>query len=155
MRQEDFTKREAGTGKPILQINIREPETSHQRLEEIQSLQSTIESWINLENENLSMKEQRIPIVFFPTNYATNKPIADPDIERHSHVRFAGPDSLINICKTTEKVLTSLSFYLQKLPDDVGSEVAALMKSTREQTESLKKRCEELRQKWSQNHSDK
>ncbi len=153
MQQEDFTKREAGTGKPILEMKIGEPETPSERLQEIENLQSTMESWINLENENLSMKEQGIPLVFCPTNYTTNKPIADPKIARYSYVKFAGPDSLINICKTTEKVLTSLSFYLEKLPDDTKPEVTSLMESTREKSESLKKRCEELREKWSQSDS--
>ncbi len=142
----DFENRVGQTGKPVLEISIAEPETTDKRLKEIETLQATMESWIDLEHENLSLKEQQIALLYWPSNYMQNKPLGcDP--ERYSYTKFAGRDSLPNICKATEKVLSSLSFYLRKLQDGASAEMACLMNGTCDQVESLKNACEELRQK--------
>jgi len=143
----DFEKRVGETGKPILEISIAEPETTDERLKEIETLQATMESWIDLENENLSLKEQQIALLYWPSNYTQNKPLAG-DLERYSYTKFAGPGSLPNICKATEKTLTSLSFYLRKLQDEAPPETVPLMNTTCEQVEVLKNNCEKLRKKW-------
>jgi hypothetical protein len=148
IRPVDFYQREADTGKPILEINIGEPELASERLKEIENLQSTMESWINLETENLSLKEQHIPLLFWPTDYSQNEPLPN-SLERYSYTKFAGPDSLPNICKATEKALTSLSFYLRRLRDDSNrNRLISLMDNTCTKVESLKKDCEILREKW-------
>jgi len=144
----DFQKGVGATGNPILDISISEPSTSDARLKEVETLQSIMESWIDLENENLSLKEQEIALLFWPSNYTKSKPLAG-NLERYSYTKFAGPDSLPNICKAAEKTLTSLSFYLRKLQGHASHEVVPLMESTCRKAESLKGDCEELRAKWS------
>ena len=145
----DFEHRTGGTGKPILQIGISEPGTSPERLDEVKAVQSTMRSWIDLENENLSLKEQGIALLFWPPHYAENKPLGDVELSEWPHTKFAGPDSVTNICKATEKALTSLSFYLRKLPrDDVGTDVTKHMDMMSRNVASLKTDCETLRNKW-------
>ncbi|MEN6577256.1 MAG: hypothetical protein ABFD90_13005 [Phycisphaerales bacterium] len=146
----DFRGRSGLTGKPILEIRISEPATSWERSHEIEALQSTMRSWIDLENENLSLKKQGIALLFWPSTYSKNKPLGESiERETYSHTKFAGPDSLPNICKATEKALTSLSFYLRKLPvDDVADDVARQMDAMHPKADSLRDDCETLRSKW-------
>ena len=47
----DFQARTGGTGKPILEIDISEPRSSRERSDEIELLQSTMQSWIDLEKK--------------------------------------------------------------------------------------------------------
>lgn len=149
----DFEKRTGGTGKPILEIDISEPGTPRERSDEIEVLQSTMQSWINLENENLSLKEQGIALLFWPSTYAKNKPLGE-GIERIEpktwpHTKFAGPDSLPHVCKATEKALTSLSFYLRKLPRvNVSADIATQMDGMHPEADSLRHECEILRKQW-------
>jgi len=146
----DFEKSTGETGKPILEIGISEPATSRARSDEIEVLQSTMRSWIDLENENLSLKEQGIALLFWPSTYAKNKPLGEGiERETYSHTKFAGPGSLPNICKATEKALTSLSFYLRKLPrDDVPAELAPQMDGMHPKADALRRECETLRRQW-------
>lgn len=146
----DFGNAIGGTGKPILEIGISEPTTPQGRSCEIEILQSTMRSWIDLENENLSLKEQGIALLFWPSTYTKNKPLGE-GIERRTcpHTKFAGPDSLPNICKATEKTLTSLSFYLRRLPaDNVPENVANRMSAMYPKADSLRDECEALRGEW-------
>jgi hypothetical protein len=149
----DFERRTGGTGKPILQIDISEPSTPRERSDEIQVLQSTMRSWIDLENENLSLKEQGIALLFWPSAYAKNRPLGEGiERETYSHTKFAGPASLPNICKATEKALTSLSFYLRKLPrHNVPDDIANQMNGMHPAADSLRRECETLRNRWDGN----
>jgi hypothetical protein len=149
----DFAKRTGGTGKPILEIDISEPGTSRERSDEIEVLQSTMQSWINLENENLSLKEQGIALLFWPSTYAKNKPLGESiegiEPKTCSHTKFAGPSSLPHVCKATEKALTSLSYYLRKLPRaNVPAAVAHQMDEMHPKVDLLRGECETLRNKW-------
>jgi len=118
----DYDKGKVWTGKPILTVSIKDPPTSKERLAEIRNLQSTMESWIALENEVLSLKQQRVPTVFRPKNYETNRPIKIQACER---IAYSNPATLPNICVATEKVLDSLTCYLNhclKLPPELFPE---------------------------------
>jgi hypothetical protein len=143
----DFQNRTGETGKAILEISISEPGALRERSEEIEVLQSTMSSWIDLENENLSLKEQGIALLFWPASYTKNKPLGESiQLETCSHTKFAGPDSLPNICRATEKALTSLSFYLRKLPRaNVPAQVDCQMKEMCQRVDSLKRECESFR----------
>jgi len=144
----DFQNGFGATGNPILEIGIADLGTSDERLKEAETLQLTMETWIDLENENLSLKEQGIALLYWPSNYTKNKPLGS-NLQRYSYTKFAGPDSLPNICKATEKTLTSLSFYLRKLQENpCPADTVPLMNPMCEKVESLKKDCEELRGKW-------
>lgn len=146
----DFREGTGGTGKPILEIDISEPATSEERSRDIEVLQTTMRSWIDLEDENLSLKEQGIALLFWPSTYAKNRPLGE-GIEQRTcpHTKFAGPDSLPNICKATEKTLTSLSFYLRKLPrDNVPQNVVSQMSAMHPKADSLRAECEALRREW-------
>ncbi len=141
----DFAKCTGGTGKPILKIDIAEHGTARGRLDDIEALQSTMRSWIDLENENLSLKEQGIALLFWPSTYATNKPLGE-STESRAYTKFARPDSLPHVCQATEKALTSLSFYLRKLPrDKIPAEVAHQMDGMHPKADSLKTECELFR----------
>lgn len=143
----DFEKRTGGTGRPILEISISEPATSWERSREIDVLQSAMRSWIDLENENLSLKEQGIALLFWPSTYIKNKPLAGGfegiEPKTCSHTKFAGPDSLPHVCRATEKALISLSFYLRKMPRaNVPADVDRQMKEMCQRVDSLKAECE-------------
>jgi len=98
------------TGKPILKIDIGEKSAAKDRLEEIQNLQATMKDWITLENDMLSLKEQKVPIVWRPLSYETNKPFSRIQFEC---IRYANPTTLPDICTATQKTLESLVFYLK------------------------------------------
>lgn len=145
----DIQNHAGGTGKPILEIDISEPSTLQGRSDEIQLLQSTMQSWIDLENENLSLKEQGIALLFWPSTYTKNVPLGARVELKHSCTKFAGPDSLPNVSKATEKALTSLSFYLRKLPrDDIPADIAGRMDEMHPKVDSLRTDCEMLRNEW-------
>lgn len=146
----DFTGRIGGTGKPILEIDISEPSTSRERSDETEALQSTMQSWIDLENGNLSLKEQGIALLFWPSTYTKNEPLPEGiELETYPHTKFAGPDSLPNVCKATERALTSLSFYLRKLPrQGVLVELADRMDRLHPKVDLLRSECETLRGDW-------
>lgn len=99
------------TGKPILEIDIGEKPTAEDRLEEIQNLQATMKDWIKLENDILSLKEQKVPIVWRPLSYETNKPFSQG--MKLDCIRYANPTTLPDICTAVLKTLTSLAFYLE------------------------------------------
>ncbi len=113
----------------------------------MQNLQSTMQSWINLENENLSLKEQGIGLLFWPSNYEKNKPLGEViEPKEYPCTKFAKSDCLSSVCRATEKALISLSFYMRKLPrDNVPFDVAGQMDKMRPTVELLRKECELLR----------
>lgn len=151
----DFEGRVGGTGKPIIEISISEPSTSGQRSGQIEMLQSTMQSWIDLENENLSLKEQGIALLFWPSTYATNRPIKKGRIETEtfSYTKFAGPSSLPQVCRATERALVSLSFYLRKMPRaNVPDLLGNQMDEMHPKADALRRECETLRKNW---HDDK
>jgi len=134
----------AYTGKPILEVNLAEPEKPDERSAEIEKLHSTMASWINLENQNLSLKEQQVPLFYWPTQYETNKPLSY-SLEHTSNSRFASMSSFPNICEATKRVLTVFSFYLSKLPEEApNSTIKDLMKSSLEHVQSLEGNCDAL-----------
>ncbi|OHB82181.1 MAG: hypothetical protein A2Z38_06885 [Planctomycetes bacterium RBG_19FT_COMBO_48_8] len=137
----NYDKGQVWTGKPILTVNVKDPPTSKERLTEIRNLQSTMESWIGLENEVLSLKQQRVPIVFRPKNYEKNKPVKIQECER---IAYSNPATLPNICVATEKVLDSLACYLNhclKLPPEMFREgFYELIKAQSHNVEEIRKR---------------
>ena len=139
-----------GTGKPILEIGISDPDTPQARLDEIEILQATMQSWVALENKNLSLKERGIALLFWPTKYTTNKPIGEgTEMEPHSYTKYAGPSSLPHVCRATEEALTSLSFYLRKLPrEDVSDSIGKQMEDMHLRADSLRNDCESPRREW-------
>ncbi|MDI6448268.1 hypothetical protein [Anaerobaca lacustris] len=138
------------TGRPILEVSIAEPPTHEKRLKEIEVLQSTMRRWVNLENKNLSLKEQGIGLLFWPSKYTTNEPLAEEvKLETHTFTKIARPDGLPRVCRATEEALTSLSFYLRKLPrDDQANNTAQKMDEMVQKVESLRDECEKLRAQW-------
>ncbi len=143
----DFGKYTGGTGKPILEIDISEPRTPQKRMDDIEVLQSTMQTWIDLENDNLSLKEQGIALLFWPSTYAKNTPLRGGiESKEYSYTKFAKRDSLPHVCRATEKALTSLSFYLRKLPrDNIPADVAHQMDGMHPKVDSLKAECELFR----------
>ncbi len=149
----DREKRTSGTGKPILEIDISEPGTSQGRSAEIEVLQSTMRSWIDLEKENLSLKEQGIGLLFRPPAYDTNEPLKGDteriEMDRFSYTKFARPDSLPRVCRATEKALASLSFCLRRTQVNVLHPIAKQMDRMHPEADALRKKCETLRKDWS------
>jgi len=143
----------AYTGKPILEISIQEPETLEEKTKEIEILQSTMKSWIKLENENLSLKEQQIPLFFWSANYKTNIPLPN-DSEHSSYTKYASWDSFPNICQTSKKVLMALSFYLRKLPETTDPQMKDLMTSALDHVQPLEKICDNLLQRIIRNNRE-
>lgn len=136
---------EMPTGKPILVIDIGDPGDAASRVDEIKTLQATMESWIELEKHALSLKEREIPMVFWPSSYTTNAPLGQ--IEELSHSVYASLGSLPNICKATELTLTSLLFYLDKLDQSqANSETPSLLKLTHVGATQVKQNCQKLRE---------
>ncbi len=101
------------TGPPILKIHMGEPADPNERLAERQLLQRVMRSWLDLENENMSLRSQEVPVFFWPTHYTTDNPLTENTPRGHS--LFASEGSLPNALKATRKVLESLSFYLTRL----------------------------------------
>jgi hypothetical protein len=112
LKAPDYSNGKVWTGKPILKINLKDSSSS---VEEIRKLQATMISWINLENQMLSLKEQEVPIVWRPGSYKTNKPLEmnNPNINKPKRIAYSNPATLPNICIATEKILDSLSVYLK------------------------------------------
>ena len=137
----------AYTGKPILKISIAEPTDSEDRLGEIKTLQSTMESWIDLENQDLSLKEQGVALFFWPADYKSNVPLR-ADVEHRSYTKYASWSSFRNICSATGRVLTAFSYYLRNLtPDAQELEMKRLMTSALDNTQALEGKCKDLIQK--------
>lgn len=141
----DFDERIARTGHPILEISIAEPSASGDRAQEIRELEAVMESWIDLENENLSLKRQDVPLVFWPAAYATNKLLSD-DLMTYSFRAYTSRDSRSDICRATQKPLTALSFYMKNLIEEGGESerMVDLMQRVSNQVASLKETCNEL-----------
>lgn len=148
LKAPNYNKGKVWTGKPILTVNVKDPPTSKERLAEIHNLQSTMESWITLENEVLSLKQQRVPIVFRPTNYETNRPVKIQACER---IAYSNPKTLPNICVATEKVLDSLTCYLNhclKLPPETFREgLYELIKAQAHNVEGIRRRNQQILKK--------
>ncbi len=152
----DMHSRTGGTGKPVLEIGISEPSTSTKRSVEAEVLQSTMRSWVDLETKNLSLKAQGIALLFWPSTYSKNKPLGN-GVERHepqtdAYTKFAGPDSLRNVCRATEEALTSLSFYLRRLQrDNIPPSIVSRMKEMHPRADLLRDDCKTLRNEWPTN----
>lgn len=134
----------AYTGKPIMEIKISEPEEPQEISNEIKKLQSVIKSWVELENLNLSLKEQGIALFYWPAHYEENIQLSQ-DYERSSYTKYAGWSSFSDICLATKRTLTAFSYYLRNLTPDVQeSEKKALMNSSLEHVQALEKNCDKL-----------
>lgn len=142
----DYKSREVHTGKPIAKIRLAEPSTSSDRLEEFRNLQATMKDWIILENEALSLKEQKVPLIWLPQTYETNKPFKIG--QALSYVAYANPATLPDICKAAQKTLTSLSTYLKDcLNPKRGSlrkDLQELIQKQHEDVESVMRRNMEI-----------
>jgi hypothetical protein len=139
----DYQSKQVHTGKPILKIGLTEPGNSDDNLGEFQNLQSTMEDWIKLENENLSLKEQKVPLVFLPTTYETNKPfpVGLPLI----CIKYAALGSLPDICKATAKNLVSLGYYLEVCKKiNLPSDLLGLITEQYDDVEKVKKKNLEI-----------
>jgi prephenate dehydrogenase len=99
-----------------------------------------MESWVRLENEMLSLKQQKVPIVFRPLAYAINQPIGG----RFERIAYSNPNTLPDICAATEKVLDSLDCYLRqclKLPKEaLRPETRQLLEDQRRDVASVRTR---------------
>ncbi len=134
----------AYTGKPILEIKIAEPPESRDRSSEIELLQSTMKSWIELENQNLSLKEQGIALFYWPGHYETNKPLP-ANLEHTSYTKYASWSSLPDVCTASKKVLMALSFYLRTLlPDARDPKMKDLMTCALDHVKGLEAKCADL-----------
>ncbi len=103
------------TGNPILEINISEPSTPPERSQEIRKLESIIESWIDLENENLSLKQLRVPLVYCPTSYSINTPLPK-EIDKLSHTKQASWNSFPCLCNTLKKNVDTSNVLSRQTP---------------------------------------
>jgi hypothetical protein len=99
------------TGKPILEVNINDPPKANQRKQESTNIQNTMLSWVDLENENLSRKNQNIPIYDRPKLYHTNTPVAKKN-DNYERVSYANIITLPNICKHMNDSFVSYQHYL-------------------------------------------
>lgn len=142
----NYEKGKVWTGKPVLKISIKEKPTAKGRLKETQNLQATMEDWIKLENDILSLKEQKVPIVWRPSSYDTNKPF--PRRMKLDCIRYANPATLPHICTATAKTLESLSFYLRDClkPErtNFNSSLKKLLKEQSSEVDSVRKRNMEI-----------
>ncbi len=147
----DYDEGKVWTGKPILKIKIQEPSTVKARWDEINELQSTMISWLNLENQIISLKEQQVPIVWRPTAYITNHPLELRGDSRNKLLRVAyfNPKTLPNICVAAEIALDSLSCYLKdslnREPQTFGKELMDLIKQQFAEVENVRKRSQQIR----------
>lgn len=143
----DYESKQVYTGKPIVKIGLVEPSTANDRLEEFQNLQSTMEDWIKLENENLSLKEQKVPLVFLPTTYETNKPFQLG--MQLVCIKYAAVGSLPDICKATAKTLESLAYYLDACLEKASLPVdlADLLRKQQEDVKKVRNRNLEILKK--------
>jgi len=153
----DYESGKVWTGKPILKISLKEPPTPKNRLSEILNLESTMGSWIALENEVLSLKELKVPIFYRPKAYETNIPVRmdGGNIER---IAYSNPTTLPNICVAAEKTLDSLSCYLRHCltlpPASFHKGFKELLKQQFDDVEKIRRRNQLiLREMW--NHRPK
>ncbi len=133
----DYKLKQVHTGKPVVKIDLVEPNNANDRMEELQKLQSTMEDWIKLENENLSLKEQKVPLVFLPATHETNTPFPIPS--KLICIKYAAPGSLPGICNATAKCLESLEYYLEICKKNAKSLSPDLSELIKEQFEDVKK----------------
>jgi len=150
LKAPDYDSGKVWTGKPILKISLKDPSTSQQRLKEIRELQTTISSWINLESQMLSLKEQDVPIVWRPQSYKTNKPLemSNANSNKIARVAYFRPSTLPNICMATEKTLDSLSCYLKdclvRSPKSFNKRFTELIKNQFNDVQKVRKRNLEI-----------
>lgn len=140
----DYKLGQVCTGKPIVKIGLVDPSSADDRLEEFQKLQSTMEDWIKLENENLSLKEQKVPLVFLPTAYDINEPF--PVGLPLTCIKYAAVGSLPDICKATAKNLESLEYYLEicKKVTSLPSDLLILLKEQYDDVKKVKEKNLEI-----------
>jgi hypothetical protein len=142
------------TGKPILEIDIGEKPTAKGRLEEIQNLQATMKDWIKLENDILSLKEQKVPIVWRPLSYETNKPFSKK--MKSECIRYANPTTLPDICTATQKTIMSLAFYLEDCLNPkrvtLSKDLRELIEKQHEDIKNVMQRNKDIRGKASKSH---
>ncbi len=150
LRKPDYDGGKVWTGKPISRISLKDKSSPAERLDEIRVLQTTMNSWINLENQILALKEQEIPIVWWPKKYETNKPLESRNAKPHSFqtVAYVNPTTLPNICRATKVTLYSLSCYLRdylkKYPKALGDDFRVLVKEQLDDVEEVRKRNQEI-----------
>ena len=149
----DYKTGQVYTGKPILKIDIAEPSSANDRLDEFQDLQSTMGDWIQLENENLSLKEQKVPLLFLPTTYETNKPFLFG--LPLTCIKYAAFGSLPDICKATAKNLESLEYYLEicKGRTNLPSDLLGLLKKQYDDVKKVKEKNLEILNKVNQSRT--
>lgn len=157
LKAPDYNNGKVWTGKPILKISVKDQPTPQKRLSEINKLYLTMESWIALENEILSLKQQKVPIVLRPRDYETNIPVRmdGGNIER---IAYSNPRTLPNICVAAEKTLDSLSCYLRHCltlpPAAFHKGFKELLKQQSDDVEKIRRRNQLiLREMW--NHRPK
>ncbi len=127
-----------------MEIKISEPEEPQEISNEIKKLQSVIKSWVELENLNLSLKEQGIALFYWPAHYEENIQLSQ-DFERSSYTKYASWSSFSDICLATKRTLTAFSYYLRNLTPDVQEpEKKALMNSSLEHVQALEENCGKL-----------
>jgi len=149
----DYKSGQVYTGKPIVKIRLVEPSSTDDRLGEFQNLQSTMEDWIKLENENLSLKEQKVPLVFLPKTYETNKPF--PSGLPLTCIKYAAFGSLPDICKATAKNLESLEYYLETCKQATGlpADLLDLLKKQYDDVKKVKEKNLEILNKANQSRA--
>jgi hypothetical protein len=126
-------------------VSISEPPTFPEKAQELEALQAVMRSWLELENQALSLKEQEIPLVFWPIQYETSVPLESrPGIRRGlSYTLYASGGSFPNICGATNRTLLSLEFYLAKLIEDSSAdeELTQQLETMLAQVRKLKTAC--------------
>lgn len=127
------------TGPPILRLEG----AAHDR-PGIERLRKVVRGWIDLDSFNLSLKEQQIPLFYWPTQYRTNDEILGQ--EQMSYTKAASLESLPNVLQAAHRVLTALSFYVRRLPEEMppGDHLANTMRATVPKVEDLEGACQQL-----------
>lgn len=150
LRPPDYDGGKVWTGKPISRISLKDKPSADERLDESRVLQTTMNSWISLENKILALKEQGIPIVWRPKIYETNKPLEPRNAKSNSFERVAyfSLKTLPNICRATEVTLDSLSCYLhdylKRNPTVLGDDFRVLVREQLDDVEEIRKRNREI-----------
>lgn len=144
MPKPDYDNGNLLVGKPIIEVDISEQSEPHERLQEREMLHTVMKSWVELENQAISLKEQNIRLLYWPSNYQANMPLAE--IEHLSHDVYADLQSLPNICKATERTLTSLIFYADKINTTSDeNDTPTLLELIRKDANLVKNNCHSLR----------
>lgn len=127
------------TGPPILRL-----QGSADDWQGIEGLRRVVRGWIDLDSFNLSLKEQGIPLFYWPTQYAMNEEIVGQ--EQMSYTKAASLESLPNVLQAANRVLTALSFYVRRLPEQMPPEnhLANAMRAALPKVEDLEGACRQL-----------